>query len=293
MKNIRYSKGFTLLELIIVIAVLGILAAVLVPTIGNYVGKANMSVAQSNGASVLQSCKLISADIANEGGITELTPATILSNSNLIVQSGLAAVDNAIVVNIVDNEISTLWSMKGGKLAMWTTDRGWILGEESIDYIEEEVLELSFGLAHGNTAYVVKDGRSFSKANLVIPSTYEGLPVIGIANNAFNGCTTLVSVSLPSNLESIGASTFNGCSSLINITIPASVTSIGNNAFSGCTKLGTVTILRTSSKEITEGGKNMFQNCSSLVAIYVPSKLVNIYKEADGWEKYKKIILAS
>ena len=43
MKNLKNKKGFTLVELVIVIAVIAILAAVLIPTFSNVVAKANAS----------------------------------------------------------------------------------------------------------------------------------------------------------------------------------------------------------------------------------------------------------
>ena len=43
MKNLKNKKGFTLVELVIVIAVIAILAAVLIPTFSNVVQKANAS----------------------------------------------------------------------------------------------------------------------------------------------------------------------------------------------------------------------------------------------------------
>ena len=43
MKNLKNKKGFTLVELVIVIAVIAILAAVLIPTFSNVVQKANES----------------------------------------------------------------------------------------------------------------------------------------------------------------------------------------------------------------------------------------------------------
>ena len=43
---------------------------------------------------------------------------------------------------------------------------------------------------------------------------------VQIASNAFNGCSNLTSITLPSTLETIGASAFSNCSSLTSITIP-------------------------------------------------------------------------
>lgn len=46
MKNLKNKKGFTIVELVIVIAVIAILAAVLIPTFGGVIEKANYSAAQ-------------------------------------------------------------------------------------------------------------------------------------------------------------------------------------------------------------------------------------------------------
>ena len=43
MKNLKNKKGFTIVELVIVIAVIAILAAVLIPTFSNVIQKANDS----------------------------------------------------------------------------------------------------------------------------------------------------------------------------------------------------------------------------------------------------------
>ena len=48
MKNMKAKKGFTVVELVIVIAVIAILSAVLIPTFSNLINKANESALQQN-----------------------------------------------------------------------------------------------------------------------------------------------------------------------------------------------------------------------------------------------------
>lgn len=48
MKSLKNKKGFTIVELVIVIAVIAILAAVLIPTFSNIVGRANEAAAQAD-----------------------------------------------------------------------------------------------------------------------------------------------------------------------------------------------------------------------------------------------------
>ena len=55
-----------------------------------------------------------------------------------------------------------------------------------------------------------------------------------IGGYAFYGCSSLTSLTLPSNVTKIGESAFEGCSSLTSLTLPSSVTEIGRSAFKGC-----------------------------------------------------------
>ena len=79
--------------------------------------------------------------------------------------------------------------------------------------------------------------QSFYSGNLVIPESvvYEGKTyyVTSIGDYAFNDCSSLSSVNIPSCVKAIGESAFSGCSALASISIPNSVTFIGPNAFVG------------------------------------------------------------
>ena len=66
---------------------------------------------------------------------------------------------------------------------------------------------------------------------LVIPEEIDGESVTVIGWNAFEGCTSLTSVTIPESVTYIGEKAFYGCPNLKSVTIPASVTSIGDNAF--------------------------------------------------------------
>ena len=80
--------------------------------------------------------------------------------------------------------------------------------------------------------------------DIVIPSTvtYDGTTytVTGIGGAAFNACTDLTSVTIPSTVTTIGSTAFLNATKIASITIPESVTTISENAFNGCTALKTV-----------------------------------------------------
>lgn len=71
---------------------------------------------------------------------------------------------------------------------------------------------------------------------LVIPSTIDGKPVVAIADNAFSG-SSLVGISVPEGVESIGWFAFFGCVSLTSVSLPSSLESIGYDAFTNCPRL--------------------------------------------------------
>ena len=119
--------------------------------------------------------------------------------------------------------------------------------------------------------------------------------VTSIGDDAFHGCSSLKTITIPESVTSIGDDAFHGCSSLTAITIPESVTSIGEYAFYGCTgelivncNIRSVSNLRDSpfygskfskvtiGNKVTSIGDYAFHGCSSLTAINIPESVTEI-----------------
>ncbi len=77
---------------------------------------------------------------------------------------------------------------------------------------------------------------------VIIPTKINGLTVTSIGDDAFYGCASLTSVTIPAGVTSIGEAAFYNCTSLINVAIPAGITNIGPVPFGGDTSLTAITV---------------------------------------------------
>ena len=161
---------------------------------------------------------------------------------------------------------------------------------------------LEFTLNPDQTSYSVIGIGTCTDTEIVIPSEYEGLPVVAISfyndPNDPNFSTTdaeqmgkVTSVIIPDGVTSIGSyAFFYNFSNLTNITLPGSITSIGSGAFAGCSSLTSITI----PDGVTSIGWYAFVSCSSLTNIALPDNITSVgygvfadtayYKDESNWE---------
>ena len=87
--------------------------------------------------------------------------------------------------------------------------------------------------------------------------------VADIADGALAGCATLTSIDLSAtSMTSIPADAFNGCTALATVVLPSSCMAIGANAFAGCSSLATLT-----APGVTVIGDDAFRGCSALASV--------------------------
>ena len=109
---------------------------------------------------------------------------------------------------------------------------------------------------------------------LVIPDYIGGYPVIAIARGAFKQKSTIKSLSIGRNVQSIGYQVFMECTGLQSVVIPNNVTSLDDAVFSGCTSLSSATF--EDGCQLPEIPYDAFYNCTSLTEITIPSSVTFI-----------------
>lgn len=168
-----------------------------------------------------------------------------------------------------------------------------ILGQEEFEFKGPDNQKLKYMITSASTAEVVSKnvdiGAGYKYLQVIIPQQvmYRGrqytvtsigsafqecsalraveIPstVTKIGDYAFKGCTSLRSIKIPNSVNSIGKWSFERCTMLKHVEIPNSVKTIGDFAFEGCTTLNRVKI----SESVISIGKGAFRYCSALVTI--------------------------
>lgn len=130
MKLKNNKKGFTLVELVIVIAVIAILAAVLIPTFASVIGNANKSALQSEARNLYTGIMVEYADDAkgfdgflvdyDENGVAKETPKTVSRDTEI----GEETVGDFVSEGTTITNDATSITLKKGKYSFKITKAG-------------------------------------------------------------------------------------------------------------------------------------------------------------------------
>jgi hypothetical protein len=107
---------------------------------------------------------------------------------------------------------------------------------------------------------------------ITIPDSLDGYTVTAISTSAFQNCTNLTSVAIPSSVTSIGDTCFTKCSNLATAALPTALTYLGMYSFAECFKLTSVTIPNS----VTTISVNTFEYCGSLTSVTIGTSVTAI-----------------
>ena len=179
----------------------------------------------------------------------------------------------------------TLYYPKGSDYSSWLSTEPYYLGYYGWNGVEIEVEEpdtnsivCKYYISEANTSIKICDnidlfesitynGESIAiDRNFTFPKAGENILYFTLKNNtvlgleAFYGCESLKSVSLPNTITTIRGGVFYNCTSLENIDFPDSVELIGSNAFYKCSSLTSISI----PENVYYISSGAFNDCSNL-----------------------------
>lgn len=164
------------------------------------------------------------------------------------------------------------------------------LGDEE-KYTGEVTVPASLSVSGFDIAVTKVGDNAFSGCQSLTSVTLpEGITAIG--KDAFASCKGLTTLPIPATVETIDEGAFINCEKAKNYTIPASVRSIGKDAFANIYP-ASVTVLAAEPIDITEDAFNGYTADWTIVTLYVPYGSKSAYAAATGWKNFAAISYAA
>ena len=187
--------------------------------------------------------------------------------------------------------------------------------DSSTENLKTESLGLEYVLNKDNNSYSVVSVGTCQDTDIVIPSKYEDKPVTVIWANAFNGYTSLKSITIPESVTSIGGDAFYDTAYYNNeenwendvlyigthliraktsingaYTIKDGTKCIASSAFYECDNLKSITM----PESVTTVGSEVFYECDNLTSITMPENVTTM-GSAVFWKcnKLENVVLSS
>ena len=306
------KKAFTVIELVIVIAVIAILAAVLIPTFGAIISEANDTAAEKELRDIQLTLEMKLSvsnpwDFKDVNGIEttigrnadgtlwaeyaedeELSLSKALNICPELDAYDRFTQDGADLIYTTPNRMGkAVWKNIIGEKpteSQPSTDTGGNNGESQqptveygeIDTDASEGLELTY--YESLDVYYVTGIGDCTATDIVIPRYYQKKPVKGIAAYAFRDNHDITSVTITENITVVGVGAFTGCIHLTEATFenfPEGVSGtkkIQVAAFADCINLTKVTLPYS----ISEISGRLFYNCRKLKEITIPDGVTEI-----------------
>ena len=164
------------------------------------------------------------------------------------------------------------WYNSDGELLCADAEYTFVLSQEPVSLIakfelapETESDDFVFSLNSSGDGYILTSYNG-EDTRVVIPSSYNGLPVVEIESYAFQNDAFIEGIYVPDSVTKVGSYAFSGCSGLTVAVLENGVTSIGRYAFYYCSGLTSITI----PDGVTSIGGSAFSGCSGLKSITIP-----------------------
>lgn len=234
---------------------------------GNDVGGDDFTDRFNTALSLIETTSASIIDL-KDGGTYEWTKPIVLNKSVTFKGSKKEKATLVFnIANVADGDECVLFRAESPDITL-EFDNVEIYINSDIDNLDIRIFELTIKPSEGLEYVLTSSGYqctgigTCTDTDIIVPSTYNGLPVTEIGSNAFLNNSHIKSIRLPDTITTIWAAAFKYCTGLTSIVLPPSVTKLAYYVFSYCENLEVYI-----PDSVVSVGQNLFDGCYN-VTIY-------------------------